>query len=110
MSENELRVEYAFDKSLNFQNIKRICENFDRLDKNLAIRQEVMKKYGRRNESLYDFIERVANHRHRYVHHSEKDLDYDMRSLKRDIKYCELLICSIYKAIAKHNKWTYEKP
>jgi len=110
VADGTMRVEQAFANGLNFQEVDAICRNFDQLDQSLAIRQELRKRHGRRKENFFSFMERIANHRHRFVHHAEKYIDYDLQSLKRDLAFCELLIHRIYKVTTHKKGWTYEKP
>lgn len=102
-----LRVEKAFANGLNFQNAENIYKNFDSLEVTLGIRKKLEQKYGRRKESFHDFIKRISFSRHRYVHHLEKYTFYGLNDLKKDIKFCELMIREIYKNIANKKGWIY---
>ncbi len=110
ISQGILRIEEAYANSLNFQNAKCICENFDRLEQALCIRQTLNKKHGRKKESFFEFIERISSQRHEYVHHGTKRWDYDMSSFKKDSEFCEIMIKAIYKAITQKKNWEYEEP
>lgn len=110
ISQGTLRIEEAYANSLNFQNAKYICENFDKLDQSLCIRQTLSKKHGRRKESFFEFVERISSQRHEYVHHGEKRWDYDMSCFKKDSEFCEMLIKSVYKLITQKKNWEYEEP
>lgn len=110
ISEGTLRIEDAYANSLNFQNAKYICENFEKLDQNLCVRQGINKRAGRNREKYFEFIERLSSHRNAYIHHGEMLLDYDMKSSKNDAKFCETMIKSIYKNIAQKKNWIYEDP
>jgi len=110
VSKGDMRIEEAFAHSLNFQNVKSICETFDRLDQQLGIRQAIAKKHGRRKESFQQFIERIANHRHKTMHRNIQDLYYDLDFLKKDVLFCKILILSIYKNIVAKKHWVYEEP
>jgi hypothetical protein len=102
--------EEAYANSLNFQNAKLICQNFDRLDQNLCIRQALNKNHGRNKETFFGFIERVSEQRHSYLHHGEELWEYDMKSFAKDTSFCEFLIKDIYKNITERMGWHYEKP
>jgi hypothetical protein len=110
ISEGTLRVEEAFANTLNFQGVKAICENFDRLDQGLGIRQAINKKHGRRKESFAQFIDRVAAHRHEAIHQNIQYLDYDLNALLKDARFCKILILAIYKKITVTKDWLYEEP
>ena len=109
VADGTLRIEEAFANGLNFQDIESVCQNFDQLDQNLAVRQELRKRYGRRKENFFSFVE-IALHRHRLVHHAEKYWDYDLQSLRKDLAFCEVLIRHIYRSIANRKNWVGEKP
>ena len=110
ISQGTLRIEEAYAKSLNFQNVKYICENFNKLDQSLCIRQILNKKNDRKKESFSEFIDRISSQRHEYLHHGEKRCDYDMSSLKKDSEICKNMIKAVYKAINLKKNWEYEEP
>lgn len=110
LANETIRLEEAYANSLNFQNAKLICQNFDKLNQKLCIRQTLTKKRGRNRESFGDFIERVSAQRHSYLHHGEKLWEYDMKSFAKDTSFCEVLIKAVYKNITDKMGWQYEEP
>ena len=51
--------EEALSKSLSFQNIKKICEYFKKLEPNFDLYSILIKPYGRRRENFYQIFDRV---------------------------------------------------
>jgi hypothetical protein len=110
IGQEALRIEEAYANTLNFQNAKYICENFDKLDQSLCIKQTLIKRHGRTKETFFEFIERISAQRHAYLHHGEKCWEYDMKSVSKDAKFCQTLIKTIYKSVTQKKKWPYEEP
>lgn len=102
---SKLRLEQAYANNLNFQNVDRLCKNFDELDQALKIKQKLKKR--RDGSSFYEFIEKITKHRNGYVHHDTKCLRYNFESLEKDLVLCEELIHCIYKLITQSKKWPY---
>lgn len=105
ISKGVLTVEQAFTNTLSFQNIYKICHNFNVLDKKLDISSALKKPYKKYKENLFDAAHRILEHRHRMIHRLDYDISYNSELIKKDIERVEEIIFRSYKYICQVYNW-----
>ena len=105
ISKGLLTVEQAFTNTLSFQNIYKICHNFNILDKNLDISSALKKPYKKYKENLFDAAHRILEHRHGMIHRLDYDISYNSKLIKKDIERVEEIILRSYKYICQVYNW-----
>lgn len=97
ITNGKISVEEAFALSKNFQNLRRICDSFNELDKNIKL-----EKFLKENK-FYDKLNVVINTRHKLIHRNIYNFSKNKQQARKDlllIKKCflafNLHLCSIY--------------
>lgn len=93
----------AFSKS--FQNMGKVCDNFKEIDAKLNIHTALSKPYRKRNESLFDTINRVLEQRHSMIHRLDFDIEYDKEKAKKDIESVKTALTCVYEYIVDFYQW-----
>ncbi|MGD0591640.1 MAG: hypothetical protein ABSA44_12725 [Bacteroidota bacterium] len=98
-------VENAVAYHLSFQDIGKICDNFNQLDRKINFRRILENKSKRQGYSLFNAFENIVEHRHRLVHRSRLDPYYYDRCVQRDLKITGKIISSVYNLFLKTYGW-----
>lgn len=103
--EKEISMEEAVARTMSFQNIGKIINNFLLIDSNLDIKSCLWKPYKRRKESLYETLNRVLEQRHSFIHSKFVAYKYELENFEKDIELVEEALRRVYKCIVQYYKW-----
>lgn len=101
----EESIEEAYARTLSFQNIEKICDNFRKLDQKLDISKPLKKSYHRRKESLYESVNRMLEHRHGIIHRLDFNNNYYSNNLSKDINDTIKIIKRVYNYLCEKYNW-----
>ena len=105
VSTQKITIEEAVALSFSFQNINRINNTFQTLDKNIQIYAILSKPYRKRNETLFLTLDRLLEHRHALVHRLSIDNSYSKEDIQRDIRSVEIALKRVYQHICNVYNW-----
>lgn len=109
ISEGRKTVEEVYARTLSFQNIGKVTSNFKQLNSKLDISKPLKEPYNKRQENLYDQINKIFERRHGMIHRMEIDVSYSTEKLKKDIKDVKVALKRVYLYICNQYKWEAEE-
>lgn len=102
---SEIIIEEAIARSMSFQNIDKILNNFTLIDSKLILKSCLQKPYHKRKESLYQALNRILEQRHSFIHSKLVTYKYDLDDFENDVKIVEVALKRVYKFIVQHYNW-----
>ncbi|MFA7021446.1 hypothetical protein [Aliarcobacter sp.] len=109
ISNQQLSIEESLTESMSFQNIELISKHFQKIDSKIDIKGLLSKPYKNRKTKLFESINELVQKRHKVIHSSIMDLNFDENKLKKAIKDVENSIDIFYKFLTEYYNWNYEK-
>lgn len=103
--EGKMPIEEAIARTMSFQNIDKIINNFSIIDHNMDLKSCLLKPYKRRKENLYNTLNRVLEQRHYFIHSKLVKYKYDLKDFEKDINLVEEAFKRVYRHIVKYYKW-----
>lgn len=108
ISNNQVILEEALSENMSFQNIELISKHFQKLDINLDLKGLLSKPFRKRKIKLFESLNELVQVRHKFIHKSEMDLEFDEKRLKKAINDIEVSIDKFYKSVCLLYKWDNE--
>lgn len=108
VSNGNSTIEEVYARTLSFQNIQKIVQNFKSLDKRLDIGSVLKKPYHKRKQNLYDKMNEIFERRHAMVHHVQIDIEYSLDNFKKDSNDIVEIIKRVYQYLCECNDWVVQ--
>ena len=105
VSAQKITFEEAVALSFSFQNIHKVNNTFQTLDKNIKIHATLSKPYRRRKETLFATLDRILEHRHALIHRLSIDIHYSKEDIKKDINSVDTALERVYQHLCEVYNW-----
>lgn len=106
-SNGKISLVEALVRTMSFQNIFVICDNFKRLDSRIDIAAILTKPYERRHENLMSTLDRILEHRHSIIHWRKFETNYELVNAYKDLKSMKIAFDKVYDHLIKVYDWAY---
>ena len=97
-------IDEIYARTLSFQNIKKISDNFGQLDK-IDIGSYLKKPYHGRKKNLYAQVDELFERRHNMIHHVQIDSSYNSKSILKEIDDMNEVVKRVYEGLCSKYKW-----
>lgn len=108
ISNNQVSLEEAISENMSFQNIELISKHFQKLDTNIDLKGILSKPFRNRKIKLFESLNALVQLRHKFIHASEMDLEFDEKRLQKAINDIEVSIDRFYKSLCNVYNWNNE--